>query len=138
MVIRPYALAACAVLPLVAPDVWSGFRLAQSDPVLSVIAPTEQPLSVRSPGAVWAVGLALTWLALAYWRREVKVWEAALVLVGSAFILARLGNAWVYDAAILLPLAHKLRGLALRRGRVLATAAVCLLWALVMLVATRP
>src|SRR5215207_8253447 len=80
----PYALALSAVLPLLAAEIWSGFRLAQSDPVLSVIAPTEQPLSVRSPGGIWAMGLALAWLALAYWQREVRLWEATLVLIGGA------------------------------------------------------
>src|SRR5207245_8244732 len=44
MVMRPYIIAILAGLPLLAPEVWSGFRLAQSDSVLSVIAATEQPL----------------------------------------------------------------------------------------------
>ena len=34
-------LAACAVLPLLAPEVWNGFRLALSDPVLGVLSPLE-------------------------------------------------------------------------------------------------
>ncbi len=111
---RSYVVAAFMVLPLLAPEVWSGFRLAQSDAVLSVISTTEQPLSVRSPGGVWAAGLALAWFAVAYWRRRVTLWEAALVLIGGVAILARLGNAWLYAAAMLLPLG---RQIALARPR---------------------
>src|SRR5438132_1697261 len=99
---------ACAVLPLFALDVWSGFRIAQTDPVLSVIAATEQPLSVRSPAGLWSMLLALTWFGLAYWQRRMTLWEAALVLVGGAAALARLGNAWIYGLAMLLPLLRQL------------------------------
>jgi hypothetical protein len=108
MVIRAYIVAILAGLPLLAPEVWSGFRLAQSDVVLSVIAPTEQPLSVRSPGGVWAMLLALAWFGLAYRYRRVAVWEAALVVIGGAAVLARLGNAWLYAAAMVPPLARQL------------------------------
>src|SRR5207244_11463441 len=104
MVIRAYIVAILAGLPLLAPEVWSGFRLAQSDVVLSVISTTEQPLSVRSPGGVWAIGLALAWFALAYWHRRFRLWEAALVVIGGVAILARLGNAWLYAAALPPPL----------------------------------
>src|SRR6266540_2354706 len=88
----PYLVAAAAVAPLVAPEVWTGFRLAFSDPVLEVISVIEQPLSVRSPGGIWAIGLALTWFALAYTRRTFALWETALVLIGGAAALARVGN----------------------------------------------
>jgi hypothetical protein len=105
---RPYVVAILAGLPLLAPEVWSGFRLGQSDAVLSVIAATEQPLSVRSPGGVWAMLLALAWFALAYWHRRVTLWEPALVLIGGAAVVARLGNAWLYAAAMVVPLARQL------------------------------
>src|SRR6266851_3757328 len=65
----PLVTAMTAVLPLFAPEIWSGFRIAQSEAVLSVIAAAEQPLSVRSPGGLWAMLLALAWFALAYWHR---------------------------------------------------------------------
>src|SRR5947209_3808406 len=104
----PIVAALGAVLPLFAAEIWSGFRIAQSDPVLSVIAATEQPLSVRSPGGVWAMLLALTWFALAYWQRRMTLWEAALVIGGGAAVLARMGNAWVFGVAMFLPLARQL------------------------------
>src|ERR1700730_3360150 len=107
MVIRPYVIAMCAVLPLLAPDVWSGFRLAQSDPVLSAISSAEQPLSVRSASGVWAIALALAWFSLAYWHRRVTLWEAALVLVGGAVALARLGNTWIAALAFVVPLGRQ-------------------------------
>jgi hypothetical protein len=107
--VAPYAVAVVAVLPLLVPEVWSGFRLAASDPLLSVIAPTEQPLSVRSPGGLWAIGLVLLWFSLAYRQRRVSAWETGLVLAGGAAALIRLGNAWLDAAALVLPLAHQLR-----------------------------
>jgi hypothetical protein len=107
MVVRPYLLAACAVLPLLAPEVWTGFRLAFSDSFLSVIAATEQPLSVRSPGGVWAMALAVTWFGLAYWQRRFALWEPVLVVLGGAAALARVGNLWVDALCMLLPLARQ-------------------------------
>ncbi len=58
-----WLVALAAVLPLVAPEVWSGFRLAQSDPVLSAISGLEQPLTVRSQGGGWAIAVALAWFS---------------------------------------------------------------------------
>jgi hypothetical protein len=119
--VGPYAVAVVAVLPLFVPAAlsglsdlsgWSGlsgFRLAASDPVLSVIATTEQPLSQRSPGGVWAMGLALLWFSLAYRHRRVGAWETGLVLVGGAAALIRLGNTWLDAAALVLPLARQFR-----------------------------
>jgi hypothetical protein len=107
-----YVVALLAVLPLVVPELSSGasgFRLAGSDPVLSVISATEQPLSIRSPGGLWAIGLVLIWYSLGYWRRRIAAWEAGLVLVGSTAILLRLGNAWLDAAALVLPLARQFR-----------------------------
>jgi hypothetical protein len=101
-------VAALAVLPLLAPEVWTGFRLAFSDPFLSVIVQTEQPLSVRSPGGIWAMALAVAWFGLAYWQRKFALWEAVLVLLGGAAALARVGNLWVDAAFMLLPLARQL------------------------------
>src|SRR6266702_6559345 len=126
MVVRPYLLATCAVLPLLAPEVWTGFRLAFSDPCLSVIAPTEQPLSVRSPGGIWAMGLALAWFGLAYWRRDFKLWEAALVLLGGGAALARMGNTWLDGAALVLPLARQVALLKLPPIVLSGAAATCL------------
>jgi hypothetical protein len=100
-------LAVCAVLPLLAPEVWAGWRLGVSDPVLGVLSSAEQPLSVRSPSGLWAIGLALVWFGLAYRRRKFAWWEAALVLLGGAAALARLGNAWLDAAAMLAPLARQ-------------------------------
>jgi hypothetical protein len=102
-------LAACAVLPLLAPEVWVGWRLGVSDPVLGVLSAAEQPLSVRSPSGLWAIGLALAWFGLAYWRRSFAWWEPALVLLGGVAALARLGNTWVDAAAMVVPLARQLR-----------------------------
>jgi hypothetical protein len=104
----PYLAAMALALPLFAIEIWSGFRIAQSDSVLSVIAPTEQPLSVRSPDGVWAMLLAFVWFALAYWRRRMTGWEAALVVLGGGAVLARLGNAWIYGLAMIVPLARQL------------------------------
>jgi hypothetical protein len=108
---RAYLLAACAVLPLLAPEVWTGFRFGVSDVALAVIAPTEAPLSVRSPGGLWAIALSVTWFGLAYRLRDVKLWEVALVIVGGAAALLRLGNLWVDALAMLLPLARQLAAL---------------------------
>jgi hypothetical protein len=107
-----YVVALAAVLPLIVPELWggpSGFRLGVSDPVLSVISATEQPLSIRSPGGPWAIGLGLAWYGLGYWHRRISAWETGLVLIGSAAVLVRLGNAWLDAAALVLPLARQLR-----------------------------
>jgi hypothetical protein len=135
---RPYVVAVLAGLPLLAPEVWTGFRLGQSDAVLSVIAATEQPLSVRSPGGLWAMSLALAWFGLAYWYRRVTVWEVALVLIGGAAVLARVGNAWLYAAAMVVPLARQVR--IARPGLILEVGAgfVSLCVAVATLVMTRP
>src|SRR6266849_1605739 len=102
-----FVVAAAAVLPLLAPEVWTGFRLAFSDPFLSVIAPTEQPLSVRSPGGIWAMALAVAWFGLAYSQRRFALWEPVLVVLGGAAALARVGNLWVDALFMLLPLARQ-------------------------------
>src|SRR5882762_7989643 len=75
-------LAVMAVLPLLVPELWVGFRVGLFDTALAVIASTEQPLSVRSPGGPWAIALALAWFGLAYWRRTFAWWEVALVVIG--------------------------------------------------------
>jgi hypothetical protein len=104
----PYLAAAALVLPLFAPEMWSGFRLALPNDVLGVIAMTEQPLSVRTPGGQWTIGLALLWFALAYWRRRASRWEAALVLLGSTASLVRMGNAWLDGLCLIAPLGAQL------------------------------
>ncbi len=130
--------AVCAVLPLLAPEIWSGFRLAQSDLVLSVIALSEQPLSVRSTTGVWAMLLVLAWFALAYWQRRMTLWEAALVAVGGAAALARLGNAWVFALAMLVPLARQLSIAPIRTTLLGAVAALGLAVFVYALATTRP
>ena len=149
-----WLLAVVAVLPLLAPEVWSGFRVALSDPILAALAPNEQPLSVRSPGGVWAIGLAVVWFGLAYWRRDLTWWESALVILGGAAALARLGNAWLDALAMVLPLARQIgNGLAAtaprapgwsrisRRQQVVmtaATACLCVIATVVTLLVSRP
>ena len=118
-------LAVLAVLPLLVPELWTGFRLGLADTALGVIAPTEQPLSVRSPGGPWAIGLALAWFALAYWQRRFAWWEAALVAIGGIAALARLGNAWVDAVALVVPLARQLAMARLRPMVLSGLAAVC-------------
>jgi hypothetical protein len=126
----------------VAPEVWSGFRVALSDNVLSAIAATEQPLSIRSPGGLWAMLLALAWFSLAYWRRDVTLWEAVLVILGGAAALTRLGNAWVDAAAMIVPLGRQLSRLPVRpayRSLVMAVLPVAALGVAIVTVAqTRP
>jgi hypothetical protein len=135
---RASLLAACAVLPLLAPEVWTGFRLGVSDIALSVIAPTEQPLSIRSPGGLWAIALTCIWFALAYRRRDVKLWEATLVIVGGAAALLRLGNLWVDAVAMLLPLARQLAALKPFVPVQAAAATGSLLVALVIVLMVKP
>jgi hypothetical protein len=132
------AVAIVAVLPLVAPEVWSGFRLATADSVLSAMSSFEQPLSVRSPGGPWAVGLALAWFAMAYWRRNFSLWEAALVLIGGAAALARVGNLWLDAAALVLPLARQLVLLKLIPAVGAGVVAGCLVVTGLTFVQTRP
>src|SRR6266571_3978696 len=81
-VVSAFVVAVVAVLPLLVPELWVGFRLGMFDTALAVIAPTEQPLSIRSRAGPWAIGLALAWCGLAYWQRTFAWWEAALVVVG--------------------------------------------------------
>jgi hypothetical protein len=138
MVIRPYLVATCAVLPLLMPEVWSGFRLGLADPVLSAITALEQPLSIRSPGGIWAMGLALAWFGLVYWHGNLALWEAALVLLGGAAALVRLGNVWVDAAALVLPLARQVALLKLRSPVVLVLVAVSLAVTACGLNQTRP
>ena len=104
----PYVVALFAVVPLIVGDIWSGFRLAFADPVLAVLSPTEQALSVRSPVGQWAMLLALAWFVLAYWRRNVRWWEIALVVLGGAAALIRTGNAWLDAFALVVPLARQI------------------------------
>src|SRR5690348_447636 len=107
MVIRPYVLATGAVLPLVAAVAWSGLRVGLADPLLAVIAPSEQPLSARSPGALWAACLVLVWFGLGYWRRQFAWWEPILVIGCGAAALVRAGNLWLAALALVLPLARQ-------------------------------
>jgi hypothetical protein len=125
-------------VPLLVPELWVGFRVGLSDTALSVIAPTEQPLSVRSPAGLWAITLALAWFGLAYRKRQFVLWEAALVIVGGAAALARLGNAWVDTAALVPPLARQLLMARFKPAVLAGLAAICLAVALVTLAMSRP
>jgi hypothetical protein len=127
-----------AILPLIAAEVWSGFRLGMSDPVLSVIAPSEQPLSVRSLAGEWAIALAVLWFAIGYWRRSLTLWEAALVVVGGAAALIRVGNAWLDALALIVPLARQLALLRVPRQVPQALALLGLVVTVAALWTTRP
>jgi hypothetical protein len=131
-------LAVLAVLPLLVPELWVGFRLGIFDTALSVIAPTEQPLSVRSPGGLWAIGLALAWFGLAYWRRRFAWWEGALVLIGAIAALARMGNAWLDAAVLVVPLARQLTMANFRPVILSGLAAVCLAGVAATFATSRP
>jgi hypothetical protein len=136
-VIGACLLAILAVLPLLVPELWVGFRVGLADTALAVIAPTEQPLSVRSPGGLWAMALALAWFGLAYWKRRFSAWETVLVLIGGAAALARLGNAWVDALAIVVPLARQLTIANFKTGLIAGLAAICLAVAVMTFVASR-
>jgi hypothetical protein len=110
----PYLAAAALVLPLFALGLWSGFRIGLADSVLSAIAASEQALSVRTPGGVWAMALALLWFALAYWRRAAPFWQAALVVLGATAALLRAGNAWIDGVLLIAPLGAQLASLRLQ------------------------
>ncbi len=101
-----YVASVCAVLPLAAPDVWTGFRLGLANSVLAALSPSEQALSVRTPGGQWAMLLALAWFALAYWQRNVRWWEPLLVVLGGAAALVRAGNGWLDALLLIVPLAR--------------------------------
>jgi len=126
------------VLPLLLPELWVGFRVGIFDAALGVIAPTEQALSVRSPGGPWAIGLAVAWFGLAYWRRKFAWWEAALVVIGGVAALARLGNAWVDAVALVVPLGRQLALANLRPVILAGVAAVCVTASAVTVAMTRP
>ena len=132
-----YVLAACAVLPLLAPEVWNGFRLALSDPVLGVLSPLEAPLSVRSTPGVWCIGLNLLWFTLAYRSRQFRAWEIALVVVGGVAALARLGNVWLDALLLVLPVGRQLAQFG-ARAAFCATAAACVAASVLTLFASRP
>ena len=134
----PYLGALALVLPLVASEVWSGFRLGLSDPVLGTLSSGEQPLSVRSPGGQWAIGLALLWFGLAYWRRRPTWWQPLFVIVGGAAVLLRTGNAWLDALALIAPLGTQLASLRLRFTVLSAAVAIGLLVAAFILWSTRP
>jgi hypothetical protein len=133
-----FLAATALVLPLFSLEVWSGFRIAASDSILSAIAVTEQPLSVRSPAGVWAIGLALLWFAIAYGRRRAPLWQAALVLLGGVAVLLRTGNAWLDGLALIVPLGAQLSSLRLRPIVLCTAAAFGMLVAAATLWTTRP
>jgi hypothetical protein len=134
----PYVVALAAVVPLIAINTWTGFRLAFADPVLAVLSPTEQALSVRSPGGQWAMLVALAWFALAYWRRNVRWWEIACVVFGGAAVLIRAGNAWLDAIALLVPLARQISLTRVSLWLLGGVAAVSLAYAAVIVSTTRP
>lgn len=135
---RGYLLAALLVLPFALPNVWSGFSLAMSDPVLAAVSPWEQPLTVRTPGALWAVGALLVWFGLAYGSGRVAWWEAALVVLGSAAALARAANVWVLGVAMIVPLARQLGQLRVNQRIVVAACGLCAAATIAATVLARP
>jgi len=137
-VVSTFGVAVVAVLPLLVPELWVGFRLGMFDTALAVIAPTEQPLSIRSRAGPWAIGLALAWFGLAYWQRTFAWWEAALVVVGGMAALMRMGNAWVDAAALVVPLARQLALANIRPVVGAALAALCVAASAVTVVISRP
>lgn len=132
----PFGIAACAVAPLMAASVWSGFRLATADQVLAVLSPSEDPLTIRTAPGVWLWCLVLAWFACAYYGRAYARWEPLLVIVGVGVALLRAGNAWFAAVLLLAPLARQVRRLCLPLGAVLAVASAAFAAALVLL--TRP
>lgn len=134
----PYVVALGAVVPLIALDTWTGFRLAFADPVLAVLSPTEQALSVRSPGGQWAMLLALAWFGLAYWGRNVRWWEIACVVLGGAAVLIRAGNAWLDAIALIVPLARQISLTKVSVWLLGSVVAVSLAYAAVLVWTTRP
>jgi hypothetical protein len=135
---RAYVVAAIAATPLIAPEVWSGFRLALPDASLAAIAITEQPLTGRSPGGIWAMALALAWFALACWQRRWTWWEPLLVVVGGAAVLARAGNAWLFALAMAPALGRQIVQARPRPVILMGVVAVSAVVALATLAATRP
>lgn len=126
------------MLPLIAAEVWTGYRLALSDWLLSTIAAVEQPLSVRSPDGQWAIGLALLWFVLAYWRRSATWWQAALVVLGGTAALLRAGNAWLDGLLLIAPLGAQLSAFRRMPVRLGAAAAVGVLVAVGTIWVARP
>ena len=133
-----WAVVAVAVLPLVAAEVWTGYRLAPSSLALTVISGLEQPLSVRSTVGLYTMALAVGWFAMAYWQRTMTWWEAALVILGGAAALIRAGNAWVDALALIAPLARQLLLLKPRATILAAVAATGVAATLYAALATRP
>jgi hypothetical protein len=133
----PYVLASAAVLPLLVAGLFMGWRIGLSDPVLSVIAPSEQPLSVRTPVGPWSALLALAWFAAAYWIRRFAWWEVVLVALAMVVVLARAGNAWLSGILLLVPLARRSNVLVSRRFAA-AMCAACLIASGAVALALRP
>jgi hypothetical protein len=96
---------------MLAPLVWDrGLpRLAMgTDAALGALTSTEQPLTVRAFAGQWELLLVIAWFGLAYTQRRAPVWEIALVLLGAALVLARLGNAWLTAVLYVPALASRL------------------------------
>ncbi len=111
----PFVLATCLVLPLLAANMWTGYRVGLPDAVLGFVTASEQPLSIREPGAWWAAGVVLLWCGLAYSRRAPVVWWAALlVALGAVASLLRTGNLWLLGVALIVPLGRQLSALEVR------------------------
>lgn len=105
----PWLVAAASVVPLIAAALPSGFRLGVTDIARAVLSSAEQPLSARSPVAVWALVVVAAWFAL--WLRRGRWWEAVVVALAGAMVLARTGNAWLTGVLLVAPLATELRKL---------------------------
>jgi len=136
---RGRLLAATAMLPLVLPLVWSGYRVSLlPDTARAALSPLEAPWSIRDPLGVWALLLVVAWFGLAYHRRRADWWELPFVLLGAAVVLPRLGNAWLAAPLLVLPLGMQLRNLRVSRAVTVVAAVVCVALGLALLLRVRP
>jgi hypothetical protein len=84
------------------------------------------------------MALALLWFALGHRRRDIRPWEAALVIAGGAAAMLRDGNLWLFALALLAPLGRQIALARPNRTIVGAAALTGLLAAGTTLLASRP
>lgn len=108
--VSAWLVSAALVFPLIAAEAPSGFRLGVTDIARAVLSSAEQPLSARSLVGDWVLALVAAWFVL--WLRGGRWWEATVVAIAGAIVLARTGNAWLTGILLVAPLAIELRRLA--------------------------
>jgi hypothetical protein len=97
------------VAPVFVPVAWTGLHVGlRTDPVLGVISPLEQPLSIRTVAGLWTTLLVVGWFGLALRSRQLAVWEYGCVVLGGLLALVRLGNIWLAALLLLAALARQL------------------------------